>query len=667
MKKKHIRKPYTKKDFAWVSYTSLDIKRVVDRYIEEVGNAYTKIKQIPKGEQTFENTVLLYSGLGEEFNGEDSPLSLLMYLSDKKSVRDVCQKSFEKITTCFLKFSYDKDLYNVFVIYSKNNAKKEKLRDEDKKLLTDIIDSFKKNGINLPEKTQKILQKKSEKLQKIEREFARAVDEYEDEIWVSEKELGGLPLGYKETLQKKSGKYRVSLTYPESIPFVKYAHHVPSRKKLIQKLSKQGGAINNKRLSQMVLLRNEISQLLGYKNFSDITIDDEMAKKTLKVVDFLTQLKKDLKPLFLKEQKELQKYKEKKTGDKKSIEYYESSYYATQYKEEKFSLDEKALREYFPLPHVRDTMFEIFGQLFDVSFSKNTTLPLWHKDVEMYEVQEKRSGALVGYVAFDFFPRKGKFSHMACLPVFAGYEKGWKSEEYKTPFSCIMGNFPKASKKIPSLLSVREVETLFHEFGHSMHCVFGDAALGEQSGTNTTCDFVEIPSQLFEEWFWNDECLSKLSFHYETGEKLPSDIQALLQKSRKFNTASFTYDQVLSSLYDIELYTTKNTLAPHKKWQDTRKKAGFKSQVPGSLFPAGWGHMEGYASKYYSYLWSEVYAKDVFSCFEKEGILNKKLGKKLKKELLSVGSSRSEMESIKAFLGRNPRNTAFIKSLTEGK
>ena len=317
-------------------------------------------------------------------------------------------------------------------------------------------------------------------------------------------------------------------------------------------------------------------------------------------------------------------------------------------------------------------MFAMFGVLFGITIKK-IDVKLWHKDVILYQVNDKDK-SLIGYFAMDIYPRDGKFGHAMLSDVVVSHEVDYKSDECIAPFSCIVANFPTPNKKVPSLISLGEVETLFHEFGHCLHVTLSRARIESQSGANVAWDFVETPSQIMENWVLDKEVMTYLSKHYKTGKKIPHDMVDKIIKGKKFLSAYSYIRQLMFSKLDLDLHTGKVHNAK-KAWIDMHKLyLGINVPEKDTLFPAGFGHLVGYDAGYYSYLWALVYACDAFSLFKEASIKDKKegtrpakrtreVGLKWRKEVLEKGSSEDEIKLVENFLGRKSNQKAFLKEV----
>ena len=349
----------------------------------------------------------------------------------------------------------------------------------------------------------------------------------------------------------------------------------------------------------------------------------------------------------------------------KKLEHYDIAFVGNSLKKKLFDVDPEALRVYFPLDHVMETMFSIYGTLFGLQFVKKDT-KLWHKDAMLYEVRNLDK-SLVGYLSFDLFPRTGKFGHAACFDTVVTREVSWKSDKYIAPFTSIVCNFSSPTKKNPSLLSHGEIETLFHEFGHSMHMTLSLARHESQGGANVAWDFVETPSQIMENWVWNKQALLKLSRHFQTKKPLSKGMNEKMITAKMFQNGVMYMRQLIMGKLDMDLHTGDVKDAAKLYRTLTKKYTGITLPEKDTLFPAGFGHLVGYDAGYYSYLWALVYACDAFSAFEEKGtknvLTNKEVGMRWRKEVLEKGSSEDEMKLITNFLGRKPNQKAFLKEM----
>ena len=659
--------PLTQKDFDWHKLTPKQIEKIGKEAVEYKKAAYKKIKEILPENRTYENTVYaLMESLGD-YGDKLGFINLLTEVSTNKDVRDAGRIMLVELSQKSVDIEYDRDLYIAVLEYHEGNFLDEKksLRKEDIKLLDEVLRDYKKMGFDLPEKEQKTLKVLLKKMAKLGNDFDKNINEYEDFILCTKEELEGL----SETLiasfpsDKKTGKYKVTLQYPHYIPFMAFAKNRAKREELANKELQKGGKKNVKILNHLVDLRSKVAKILQYQHHADLRTDDRMAKNAETVVKMQDGLIKKVSVLAKKDMETLQSHAE--TLGIPKLGFYDISYVANDLKVKLYDVNPEVVREYFPLENVREQMFALYSTLFGIKI-KEEPMKLWHKDAKLYKVTNK-DNSLVGYFVLDLFPREGKYGHACAVNLIRNKERTFKGKEMVTPLSVILCNFATPTKKgkktIPCLLAIREVETLFHEFGHCIHGVLSLAVHGEQSGTSVARDFVETPSQIMENWVWNDVMLKKLSKHYETGKSLPKELREKLLAGRKFQSGYAYMRQLIFTKLDMDMHMGKISNA-QQAYRDLMKTYLYVTlPEKETLFPAGFGHMNGYDAGYYSYLWALVYAQDAFSLFQEHGLFNKELGMKWRKEVLEKGSSEDELQLIKNFLGRKPSDKAFLKEL----
>ena len=655
--------PLTEKDFDWHKLTPKQIEKIGRDAVEHKKMVYRKIKEILPELRTYENTVYAL----ERSDGYPGDMlrkaALLGEVSPKEAVRAAVSQTLIAVSEKMVDIEYDRDLYISVLEYYEGNFldERKKLDKEDIKLLEETIREYRRMGFDLSDKEQKKLKTLLKKSSKLGEQFRKNINDYSDYILCTREELDGLSERVIATfpVDPKTKKYMVTLQYPHIGPFMMYANNRAKREELATKDLRKGGKKNLAIINDLVRIRAEISKILGYKHHADFRTENRMAKTGEAAEHFQHEL---LKKLIVPAQKEMAQLKAhaKSLGISK-IEHYDTAYVANNLKKKLYDIDPEMVREYFPLDHVMDQMFKIFGSLFGLRFSR-LDWKTWHKDVVVYEVLNADT-SLVGYMFFDLFPRAGKYGHAMCVDTVIARESEWHSDTFVSPVTGIVCNFPTPMKKMPSLLSLGEVETLFHEFGHALHMTLSVTRHESQGGSNVAWDFVETPSQIMENWVWNDEMLAKLSKHVLTGKSLPKELRMKILDGKKFQNARFFMRQILMGKLDLDLHMgkVKDVTAAYRSLIKMYTEIDLPEKD--TLFPAGFGHLVGYDAGYYSYLWALVYAQDAFSEFEKKGITNKELGMRWRKEVPEKGSSEDELKLVKNFLGRKPSNKAFLKEI----
>jgi thimet oligopeptidase len=656
--------PLTEKDFEWYKLTPKQIEKIGKEAIAFKKEEYRKIKEILPEERTYLNTIYALEHGDGEMGAMMRKAAVLGEVSPKEAVRAKVSEVLIDVSNQMVDIEYDRDVYIAILEYYEGNYRDEKksLGKDDIKLLEDVIKECKHLGFDLPEKQRAKFRALLKKSSALCEHFGKNINDYNDYILCTREELNGLADRVIDSLPKDtSGKYMVTLQYPHIGPFMQFATNRAKREELANKNLQKGGKKNLKIINDLIKIREEIASILGYATYADFKMEDRMAKKGEIAEKFQNDLLKKLIKPAAKDIQDLATHA-KSMGIKK-LEHFDVSFMSNDLQKKLYGIDPELVREYFPLEHVLGEMFKLFGKLFGLSF-KELPWKTWHKDVRLYEVRNTKGKELVGYLIFDLFPRPGKYGHAMCVDTVIPHETSWHSGKCIAPVTTVVCNFPYATKKLPSLLSIGEVETLFHEFGHALHMTLSSVRHESQSGANVAWDFVETPSQIMENWVWNDTMLKQLSRHYATSKSLPKDMREKILSSKKFLNAYSYMRQLIMGKIDLDLHMGKIKDATQAYRQMTKLYTGMELPEKDTLFPAGFGHIGGgYDAGYYSYLWALVYAQDAFSVFEQEGITNPKVGLRWRTEVLEKGSSMDEIELMKNFLGRKPSDKSFLKEL----
>ncbi len=656
------RRKYLPEDFLWVQWDAAAVTKKIQEILSEKREHYEAIKAIPKGEKTFENTIFGIESSDYPNEGIVNAIELLMNVSPNAKVRDAARIAIEELQKGMIDIEYDEKIYQALKEY---RAAKESLEGERNKLFKDMLLAFKRMGFELNPEKRTVFKENLKQETELAVRFVKNINEYDDVMLVHPSETKGLPEQYLKGLSRDAeGNYIVTLKYPDYFPFMENAKNSKKRKELANKNLKKGGEENMRILARILELREKNARLLGYANHADFRIEGRMAKNAKRVRHFLDRLAKELSSKSRKDIKELLALKKKTDNPAaQEIAHYDIAYYMNQLKKERFAVDMEQLREYFPFSSVKEGVFRTYETLFSIRFVKCKGYALWHGDAELYQVEDKRENVLAFFI-LDLYPREGKYGHAAMFPLIHG--RNMLPDEgggYVTPLCAMIANFNKPTAENPSLMDHKEVLTFFHEFGHVMHHCLTSATYASQSGTAVPRDFVEAPSQMFEYWGWDSEILKMVSSHYRTGEKLPDAVLHNLRNTEYFMEGYSTMRQLVFALFDLALHTSAAHDDPARLYNAMVKQYQGITMPADALFPAGFGHLVGYDAGYYGYLWSRVYTADMFTKFEKGGILNPKIGEEYKKWILEPGSGVEAMDLIKGFLGRNPSEKVFLKEI----
>lgn len=640
-------------------YTENEILSLADKAIEDFEMKISEILKIPSSERTFQNTVKAFENALAQLNETVTIPIFLGYVSPSQQIRNASLELQQKVSKYSVDIFTREDIFEAIKSY----ADKEKPEDEvDRRLLDKILFEFKQNGLYGDKKTRGRIKKLLKELVDMEIMFSKNLRDSRDFIELDESRLTGLDENFIKRLQRnEDGKYIISTDYPDYMPFMDNSEDDQARKELEIKFNNRCYPENLHLLEKAIRYRRKLARLLGYESFADYMLEDRMAKNSRNVMDFLKSLYKEVRKKGKKELKLLLELKNKRTQKEEDTLYnWEWRYYANKLKKERYNIDYEKLREYFPLEKVIEGMFEIFGKVFEVRFVPSE-LDKWHESVRTFEVKDK-DDQTIAYFYFDLFPREGKYKHAACFSLVKG--RLLDDGTYQKPACAIVANFTPPFGDTPSLLKFDEVVTLFHEFGHVTHNIFTKAKYAFFSGTSVSRDFVEVPSQCLENWLYSAEILRIISSHYKTGKPLDeAEIQKIID-AKNATSGLFYLRQIFFAMLDMVYHTKKGKVDTTKIYEKLMKKIFLIPLTPSTHPQASFGHlMGGYQAGYYSYLWSEVISCDVFSEFEKNGIVNPSIGARYKDIILSRGGSVDEAKIVREFLGRDVSIEAFLKHI----
>ncbi|HLV15400.1 MAG TPA: M3 family metallopeptidase [Xanthomarina sp.] len=612
-----------------------------------------------------------------DFSGEElDRISSIFFNLNSAETNEEIQKIAQEVSPLLSEFSNDvtlnEELFErVKAVYKEKDSLD--LTTEQKTLLDKKYKAFSRNGANLPEDKKQQLREIDKELSKLKLKFGENVlaetNKFEMLI-TNEDDLSGLPEGAKEAAQQlaeSKGKegWLITLDYPSYIPFMTYADNRDLRKKLAiasgAKAFKNDDLDNQKIVLQIVKLRHERANLLGYKTHAHFVLEERMAKTPEKVEDFLNELLEKAKPAALKEYDELKDFA-KELDSIDLLQKWDGSYYAEKLKQKRFDLDDEKLKPYFKLENVIQGVFTISEKLYGLHFEQISNIDKYHEDVLTYKVTNDK-GELVSIFYADFFPRSGKRNGAWMTSYKPQYVK---NGENSRPHISIVCNFTKPTKSKPSLLTFNEVTTLFHEFGHALHGMLANTTYPSISGTSVFWDFVELPSQVLENWCYEKEALELFATHYQTGEVIPMDLIEKIKASSTFHEGMQTLRQLSFGLLDMSWHGTDSpekitSVKAHEV--EAFENTKLYPDVAENCMSTSFSHIfqGGYSSGYYSYKWAEVLDADAFELFKEKGIFNKEVATKFKEHVLSQGGTEDPMVLYKRFRGHEPQPEALLK------
>lgn len=661
----------TKYDTAPFSQIKMDDYKPA--FIENIAAAKAEIDTIINNPETptFENTIeaLDFSG-----NALDR-LSSIFFNLNSAETSDEMQKIAQEVTPLLTEFSNDitlnEDLFKrIKAIYEQKDTLN--LSTEQATLLDKKFKSFSRNGALLSEEKKSKLREIDTELAKLKLTFSENVlaetNNYQLHI-TNEADLKGLPEGTIEAAKalaksKELEGWIFTLDHPSYLPFVTYAENRELRKEIAIAAGKkafQNNEFDNKEITlKIAKLRFERANLLGYETHSHFVLEERMAQNPDKVKSFLNDLLVKAKPAAEREFAELTAFAKELDGID-HLEKWDGSYYSEKLKQKLFNLDDEKLKPYFQLENVLNGAFTIAGKLYGLTFTEVFDIDKYNEKVTTFEVKDE-FGELVSIFYADFFPRKGKRNGAWMTSFKSQYIKDGKNERPHISNVC---NFTKPTETKPSLLTFNEVTTLFHEFGHGLHGMLANTVYPSLSGTSVYWDFVELPSQVMENWCYEPEALALFAKHYETGEIIPQEYVEKIKESASFQEGMATLRQLSFGLLDMAFHSNNPTEISNIK---AFEKTAFEGttlypDVEENCMSVSFSHIfaGGYSSGYYSYKWAEVLDADAFAYFQEKGIFNKEVAKKFKENVLSKGGTELPMELYKRFRGQEPKADALLK------
>ena len=638
-----------------------------------IENAKTEIDTITENKAipTFENTIEALDYSGEELDR----ISSIFFNLNSAETNDEIQKIAQEVSPLLSEFSNDITLNEalfkrVKTVYdSKSNLQ---LTTEQETLLDKKYKSFSRNGANLSSDKKEKLRAIDKELSQLKLKFGEHIlaetNQYEMHL-TNEDDLSGLPDGAKEAAKqlaesKDKDGWLITLDYPSYIPFMTYADHRTLREKLSKAFGRKGFQNNDLDNQAIVIkiaqLRYERAKLLGYKTHAHFVLEERMAETPEKVKTFLNELLDKAKPAAKDEFKKLEDFAKGLDGIDQ-LQKWDSAYYSEKLKQKLFDLDDEQLKPYFKLENVIDGAFTVAKKLFGLQFEEINTIDKYHEDVLTYKVTD-HEGELVSIFYADFFPRAGKRN--------GAWMTSYKPQMIKKgvnerPHVSIVCNFTKPTKSKPSLLTFNEVTTLFHEFGHALHGMLANTTYPSLSGTSVYWDFVELPSQILENWCYEKEALELFARHYETGDVIPMELIDKIKASATFHEGMQTLRQISFGLLDMSWHGIDPSKIEDVKSHEVEAfgDTNLYPDVAENCMSTSFSHIfqGGYSSGYYSYKWAEVLDADAFEYFKEEGIFNKTVADKFKTYVLSQGGTENPMTLYKKFRGQEPKPEALLR------
>lgn len=643
-----------------IDFTKVNAATLREAVAIVIKSSDEKIKKIVAANpQTISNILVAYDDLDYELTGLSMKIGLIQSTFSDDVIRNMAYEQSEKLSVYGSSLGLNEPLYKALKKFY--TAKTATLSKTQNKFLSDEIISFEKNGMKLSATDRKPLEALNIKLIEFGNAFDKNIAESKDSLIFNEIELKGIDAETMNSWKRPNGKYVVYVNGPNTIKIGENADNAKTRKKFGLRYNNRAYPQNIVVLDSLLYYRNLYAKKLGFSSYASYALVTKMAAKPENVWAFENDLIKKLTPLVTEEVKALKTFKnEMSPTESDTLFGSDFGYYSKKMLNAKYKLDEDEVKEYFEMNATLAGMFKVYESLLDIQIKPTTNMPVWESKVKTYEIwcEGKKAGSFY----LDLFPRANKYTHFACFGI-SPYQK--KGALETLPIAALICNFPEGTANEPSLLPHSDVITMFHEFGHLVHRLLCHPEISSQSSSAVKRDFIEAPSQFLENWCWEYDALKLFAKHYKTGEVLPKSLFDKMKKTQLVNIGSQYIGQIYLGLLDFT-YEDKYEETKQKGVLQIFKELSYLKQLPfddKNHMICSFGHLNGYAANYYGYLWSKVYAEDMFSVFKKNGVMDTATGIRYRKEILEKGGSVQETEMVEKFLGRKPNSDAFLESL----
>ncbi|MBL8877913.1 MAG: Zn-dependent oligopeptidase [Phycisphaerales bacterium] len=634
--------------------------------IQRAEAAVAAIVAVPSAKRTYENTIGAIDDLLTRFETDTNMLRFMQYVSTDATEREKSQKAEEDASNWVVGVLKRDDLYKAVRSFTDT---KPALDGVKKKLLDDLMREFRRAGMDLDVAKREELKGIQAEIIKLGLEFEKNIRDDQTKVLLTADELAGAPKDVLERQKQTDGVYFVGLDYPTYYPLSEMCEKETARQKLFLAYKRRGGQANVKLIEKILELRAKQAAMLGYATPADFEIETRMAKTAETVRQFYAKVRPLVREKTKRDVEEFVAAKRGHTGDANAkLRPWDQPFYKHYLLKTKYAVDSEKVREYFPMERVVEGLFSVTQSLYGLEYRDITAdaaakgRPIWHPDVKLFEVWDKTSKQMLGEFYLDLYPRENKYNHAAQWGL--AQRKVWQDGTLQKPLAALVCNFTKPAADKPSLLTHDEVETFFHEFGHCLHTIVTTVDYGTLAGTNVARDFVEAPSQMFENWVWDAGVLKSFAKHYQTGAVFPDELLAGMMKARNLGSGLEAERQCYYGMVDLYFHSVPdgkvNTIEIADKFFTEIESY---EPVPNTFFHASFGHLIGYQAGYYGYMWSLVYAQDMFKRFRELGILNPEAGMYYRNKVLSRGGSAEAMDLLRDYLGREPQMDAFLEHL----
>lgn len=642
----------------YANATAADLEEYAQVTLDESVAALQEIKAMEN--PTFDGVFGAFDEINNRMTIASNNSFMLYWVSPDSLIRAKGLEGYQRIDSLFTVVYADKDLFNQMVGF-KDSPEFEGLRSHRKNLVNDLIDGFKQSGVNLNDEQLKEYQRLTREINELTSRYSKNMNASSENLVLDDVTAQGLPENFKNTYAKGENRFEVPIINATRGPVMKNASDESTRKAYYMMFNNRAADKNLDILDSLVQKRYELAQLMGYDTYAAYNLTPKMAKDPETVWKFINNLVDKTKE---KAKIDLALLEKANANDQsqlnETLDPWDISYYRNQLLKTEYNVDSEKIREYLSMEKCLAGMFTLYQDLLGLEFKKVEDGSVWHEEVEMYEVFE--NGKLRGRFYLDLYPRPNKESWFYGVPIKDGK---LKSDGYEVPVSMLLGNFTRPTETLPSLLSHGELSTLFHEFGHIVDGMSYEGEFALQADSKS--DFAEAMSQIFENWIWDYETLSTFAMHYETGEVLPIELFDNMVKAKNITSGFSAINSLRRCIYDMnlyDLYDPENKVPTDDIWKNIDQQMGLMDGfVEGTHPQASWIHINTHPVYMYGYLWSDVYAQDMFSVFEENGLQDKATGLRYRKLILANGTQRDVVEAVEEFLGRPSNSEAYMRGL----
>ena len=628
-------------------YSATEIPAVCNAGLTRARKAVSDLEGLPVSRSSIKSVLHALNRMQIVVEDVEGPVYLLSNVSPDKAVREAAE-------SCLLQYSeFGTEWLQSEALYRRVLAVKA-TSPVDRKLKRDLVEGFEDTGVALPPEKRARMKEIIQKLEEARQEFERNIRDNKTKLTFTPEEMRGMPAAYLEKSKRDSaGNYVLGFEYPEYFPFMTNADDEEARRRYYVEFTNRGTARNMEVLAQVIGLRREMASLFGMTSYAQFSLRRKMAGTPAAVRSFLDDVKARVREVAAKDVEELRALKAQRLAKplaEVKINNWDSAYYRDKLRKARYDIDREALREYFPTNAAIAWVIHISSVLYGIDF-RPVAIATWHPEVRYYDVYDKKTGRFLAGLYLDLFPRDDKFSHAANFGV-----RSTSLLANRAPYAVLVANLDRKG------LESAELETLVHEFGHALHHMFARTAYVAHGGSGLEWDFVEAPSQMYEEWARRSESLQLLSRFCTGCKTVDRDLVKRIESARKLGMGLRYLNQHLFADYDITLYGDI-PVDPLKTWERMEGETVL-GHTPGTMSPSSFEHIiRGYAAGYYGYMWSEVLALDMLSPYG-TNIMNPTAGRRFRETILAHGGGRPAAQMVEEFLGRKPSNAAFVAEIT---